>query len=130
MLCGSISTSLILGMACLLDKLAACSELLPRGKDVSAVLPVVAFTANFTGPAGASHTRTQRGIKVSWGSASGNWTFCRVNRVVPEWWALGAFPSIREMGADCIHRGTLAPQWAGTFPVDPDAVMARADRIA
>jgi len=129
-LCRSIKTSLILGMAYLLDKLAACSELLPRGKDVSAVLPVVAFTANFTDPAGASHTRTQRGIKVSWGSASGNWTFSRVNRVVPKRRALGALASIREMGADCIHRGTLAPQRAGAFPVDSDAVVARANRIA
>ena len=67
---------------------------------------------------------------MSWGSASGNWTFCRVNRVVPEWWALGALASIREMGADCIHRGALTPQRAGTFPVDPDAVVARADGIA
>jgi len=53
-----------------------------------------------------------------------------VDRVVPERWALGAFPSIREMGADCIHRGALAPQRAGTFPVDPDAVVARADGVA
>ena len=67
---------------------------------------------------------------MSWGSASGNWTFCRVDRVVPERWALGAFPSICEMSADCIHRGALTPQRAGTFPIDPDAVMARADKIA
>ena len=54
----------------------------------------------------------------------------RVNRVVPERWTLGAFSSIREMGADCIHRGALTPQRAGTFPVDPDAVVARADGVA
>ena len=67
---------------------------------------------------------------MSWGSASGNWAFCRVNRVVPERWTLGAFPSISEMSADCIHRGALTPQRAGTFPIDPDAVMAWADKIA
>jgi len=53
-----------------------------------------------------------------------------VDRVVPERWTLGAFPSIREMGADCIHRGALTPQRTGAFPVDPDAVMARADGVA
>ena len=61
---------------------------------------------------------------------SAHGTFRRVDRIVPERRALGAFPSIREMGADCIHRGALTPQRAGTFPVDPDAVMARANRIA
>ena len=41
-----------------------------------------------------------------------------------------ALASIREMGADCIHGRALTPQRACAFPVDPDAVMARADRIA
>jgi len=53
-----------------------------------------------------------------------------MDRVVPERRSLGAFSSIREMGADYIHRRALTPQRAGTFPVDPDAVVARANRIA
>jgi len=41
-----------------------------------------------------------------------------------------ALASIREMGADCIHGRALTPQWACAFPVDPDAVVARADGVA
>ena len=67
---------------------------------------------------------------MGWGSASGNWTFCRVDRIVPKRRTFRALASIREMGADCIHRGALTPQRAGTFPVDPDAVVARADGVA
>ena len=61
---------------------------------------------------------------------SAHGTFRRVDRIVPERRALGALAPVREMGADCVHRGALTPQRAGTFPVDPDAVMARANRIA
>ena len=67
---------------------------------------------------------------MSWGSASGNRTLRGVDRVVPELRTFSAFPSIREMGADYIHGRALTPQRACAFPVDPDAVVARADGVA
>ena len=61
---------------------------------------------------------------------SAHGTFRRVDRIVPERRALGALAPVREMGADYIHGRALTPQRACAFPVDPDAVVARADGVA
>jgi hypothetical protein len=53
-----------------------------------------------------------------------------VNGIEAERWAICAFATIGQILSHFVHGRTIATKGAGAFPVDPDMMVSRADRIA